>query len=114
MIFKGIYERLDSEIEKYESTIEQLSLELQAAKKNELPYLQIANEISATYPSIRHVYMGQGAHVAIDSMQVSSCLMVKVQTDSLMPATSIDQLKKWIQIRLQVDNVLVENTIAIE
>lgn len=114
VIFKGIYERLDSEIEKYESTIEQLSLELQAAKKNELPYLQIANEISATYPSIRHVYMGQGAHVAIDSMQVSSCLMVKVQTDSLMPATSIDQLKKWIQIRLQVDNVLVENTIAIE
>lgn len=114
VIFKGIYERLDSEIEKYESTIEQLSLELQAAKKNELPYLQIANEISATYPSIKHVYMGQGAHVAIDSMQVSSCLMVKVQTDSLMPATSIDQLKKWIQIRLQVDNVMVENTIAIE
>ena len=111
-LFKGIYERLDSEIEKYEATIEQLSQELQAAKKNDLPYLQIANEISATYPSIRHVYMGQGAHVAIDSMQVSSCLMVKVQTDSLMPATSIDQLKKWIQIRLQVDNVMIENDIC--
>ena len=111
-IFKGIYDRLDSEIEKYESTIEQLNQELQAAKKNDLPYLQIASEISATYPSVRHVYMGRGAHVAIDSMKVSSCLMVKVQTDSLMPAASLDQLKKWIQIRLQVENVHIENIIA--
>ena len=114
VIFKGIYERLDSEIEKYETTIEQLSQELQAAKKNDLPYLQIANEISATYPSIKHVYMGQGAHVAIDSMKVSSCLMVKVQTDSLMPAASVDQLKKWIQIRLQIDNVQIQNEIVFE
>ena len=113
-LFKGIYERLDSEIEKYESTIEQLNQELQAAKKNDLPYLQIASEISATYPSIRHVYMGQGAHVAIDSMKVSSCLMVKVQTDSLMPAASLDQLKKWIQIRLQIDNVQIQNEIVFE
>ena len=112
VIFKGIYERLDSEIEKYESTIEQLNQELQDAKKNDLPYLQLANEISATYPSIKHVYMGQGAHVAIDSMKVSSCLMVKVQTDSLMPEANLDQLKKWIQIRLQVDNVMVENDIC--
>lgn len=112
VIFKGIYERLDSEIEKYESTIEQLNQELQTAKKNDLPYLQIANEISATYPSVKHVYMGQGAHVAIDSMKVSTCLMVKVQTDSLMPSASVDQLKKWIQIRLQVDNVMIENDIC--
>lgn len=114
VIFKGIYERLDSEIEKYETTIEQLNQELQAAKKNDLPYLQIASEISATYPSIRHVYMGQGAHVAIDSMKVSSCLMVKVQTDSLMSAASVDQLKKWIQIRLQIDNVQIQNEIVFE
>ena len=114
VIFKGIYERLDSEIEKYESTIEQLNQELQTAKKNDLPYLQIANEISATYPSIKHVYMGQGAHVAIDSMKVSSCLMVKVQTDSLMPSASVDQLKKWIQIRLQIDNVQIQNEIVFE
>ena len=113
-LFKGVYERLDSEIEKYESTIEQLNQELQAAKKNDLPYMQIASEISATYPSIRHIYLGQGAHVAVDSMKISSCLMVKVQTDSLMPAASVDQLKKWIQIRLQIDNVQIQNEIVFE
>ena len=114
VLFKGVYERLDSEIEKYESTIEQLNQELQAAKKNDLPYMQIASEISATYPSIRHIYLGQGAHVAVDSMKISSCLMVKVQTDSLMPAASVDQLKKWIQIRLQIDNVQIQNEIVFE
>ena len=113
-LFKGIYERLDSEIEKYEDTIEKLNQELQAAKKNDLPYLQIASEISATYPSIRHIYMGQGARIAIDSMKVSSCLMLKVQTDSLMPSASLEQLKKWIQIRLQVDDVQIQNEIVFE
>ena len=112
MIFKGIYERLDSEIEKYETTIEKLNQELQIAKKNDLPYLQIANEITATYPSIKHIYMGQGAHVAVDSMAVTSCMMVKVQTDTLMNTTSLTQLKKWIQVRLQVENVQIDNTLV--
>ena len=112
VIFKGIYERLDSEIEKYETTIEKLNQELQLAKKNDLPYLQIANEITATYPYIKHIYMGQGAHVAVDSMTVTSCMMVKVQTDTLMNTTSLTQLKKWIQVRLQVENVHIDNTLA--
>ena len=112
VIFKGIYERLDSEIEKYETTIEKLNQELQIAKKNDLPYLQIANEIIATYPSIKHIYMGQGAHVAVDSMAVTSCMMVKVQTDTLMNTSSLTQLKKWIQVRLQVENVQIDNTLV--
>ena len=109
-IFKGIYERLDSEIEEYEKTIEHLNNELQAVKKDELPYLQIANEISASYPDIKQVYLGKGANVALDSIQVvTPCILVKVQTDSLMTPASQEQLKKWIQIRLQTENVELIN-----
>ena len=109
-IFKGIYERLDSEIEQYEKTIDQLNKELQAVKKDELQYLQIANEISASYPDIKQVYLGKGANVALDSIQiVTPCILVKVQTDSLMPTASQEQLKRWIQIRLQTDNVELIN-----
>ena len=109
-IFKGIYERLDSEIEEYEKTIDLLNMELQAVKKDELPYLQIANEISASYPDIRHVFLGKGAGVSLDSTKVvTPCIMVKIQTDSLMTTASQEQLKKWIQIRLQTDNVELIN-----
>ena len=112
-IYKGIYERLDSEIEKYESTIDRLQQELQSVKKDEIPYLQIAKEIGATYPEIRHIYLSQGAAVIMQSYEITPCLMVKVQTDTLMDAESVEQLKRWIEIRLQTDNVHIDNTLTL-
>ena len=79
------------------------------AKKDELPYIQLANEISAAYPSIKQIYMGKGAQVDIDSVTVSPCLIVKVQTDTLITTATLAQFKKWIQVRLQVENVIVDN-----
>ena len=111
-VFKGIYERLDSKIDQYESTIEQLTLELQAAKKDEMPYMQIANEIAASYPEIKHVFIGQGNHIAIDSLTVSPCLIVKVKSDTLMSESSLDQFKKWIRVRLQSENIEIDHSLA--
>ena len=107
-VFKGIYERLDSKIDQYETTIEQLTLELRAAKQDTLPYMQIANEISASYPDIRHVYIGQGSHIAIDSSKVSPCIIVKVKSDTLMSESSLEQFKKWIKVRLQTENIEID------
>ena len=106
-VFKGIYERLDSKIGQYETTIEQLSNELQAAKKDELPYMQIASEISAAYPEIKQIHIGQGTHIVIDSLKATPCLIVRVKSDSLMSESSLAQFEKWIKVRLQVDDVEV-------
>ena len=109
--FKGIYERLGSKIDKYEQTIEDLRLQLEQTKKGELPYLQLANEISATYPEVKHVYMGQGAHIALDSLSLTHCLMVEIKTESLMDSVTVSQFKKWIQVRLQTEEVEVQNLV---
>ena len=109
-VFKGIYEKLDSKIDEYETTIEQLTYELQATKKEELPYIQIANEISASYPEIKHVYIGKGNHIEIDSLKISPCVMVKVQSDTLMAESTLEQFKKWIKVRLQTENVDIDHT----
>ena len=111
-VFKGIYDRLDSKIGNYELTIEQLTRELQAIKKNELPYKQIVNEISVSYPGIKRIYIGQGNRLDIDSLKVSPCLIVKVQPDSLMTKSSLEQFKKWIEVRLQTENVEIDYTLA--
>ncbi len=111
-VFKGIYEKLDSKIGQYETTIEQLTLELQAAKREELPYMQIANEISASYPDIKHVYIGQGNHIAIDSLKVSPCLIVKVKSDTLMSESSLEQFKKWLKVRLQSEHLEIDYSFA--
>ena len=109
-VFTGIYEKLDSKIEQYETAIDQLTTELQAARKDEIPYVQIANEISASYPYIRQVYIGQGNHIDIDSLKVSPCLIVKVKADTVMSEAALSQFNKWIKVRLQTDNVEVEHT----
>ena len=109
-VFKGIYEKLDSKIDEYETTIEQLTYELQATKKEELPYIQIANEISASYPEIKHVYIGKGNHIEIDSLKISPCVMVKVQSDTLMAESTLEQFKKWIKVRLQTENIDIDHT----
>ena len=108
-VFQGIYERLDTKIGEYETTIELLTDELQAARKEDIPYLQLANEISVAYPQIREIQMGHGAHVSIDSLKVAPCLLINVWTDTLMTDSSLDQFEKWIKVRLQADNVRVEN-----
>ena len=108
--FRGIYERLDSRIEQYESTIEQLNSELQTAKKEELPYMQIANEISASYPDIRDIFIGQGNHIAMNDLKAEPCIIVKVRTDTLMSESSLEKFKKWLKVRLQAENVEIEHT----
>ena len=110
-VFKGIYERLGSKIDKHEQTIEDLRLQLEQAKKEELPYTQLANEISASYPEVKHIYMGQGAHITMDSLSVSPCLMVEVKTDSLMSNETVAQFKRWIQVRLQIQDIEVQNIV---
>ena len=110
-VFKGIYERLGSKIDKYEQTIEDLRLKLEQAKKEELPYTQLANEISASYPEVKHIYMGQGAHITMDSLSVSPCLMVEIKTDSLMSNETVAQFKRWIQVRLQIQDIEVQNIV---
>ena len=73
--------------------------------------MQIAGEISATYPEIKQIYMGQGTRIRVDSLKMTPCLIVKVQTDSLMSSSSLEQFKRWLKIRLQVDEVEVDNTL---
>lgn len=109
-VFKGIYEKLDSKIDQYEATIKQLTNELQVLKREEGSYIQIANEISASYPDIKRIYIGQGSHINIDSLKVSPCTIVKVQSAAPIPETSLEQFKKWIKIRLQTENIEIDHT----
>ena len=111
-VFKGIYERLDSKIDEYETTIKQLTNELQTTKKEALPYMQIANEISASYPEIKHVYIGQGNLIVIDSLKVSPYVIVKVKSDTSISESTLEQFKKWIKVRLQTENIEIDYTFA--
>ena len=89
-----------------------MTREIKAAKKEELPYQQLADEVSVMYPEIKQLYLGQGAGITIDSLKVSPCVIVKVNSDSLMSDSSLEQFKKWIKVRLQVYDVEIYNEVV--
>ena len=111
-VFKGIYDKLDTKIDLYKATIDQLTNELQTLKREELPYMQIANEASASYPGIKHIYIGRGNHIDIGNQKESPCVIVKVQSNTSMTESSLEQFKKWIKVRLQSENVEIDHTIV--
>lgn len=107
-LFKGIYEKLDTKIDQYKTTINQLTDELQTLKREELPYMQIAKEASVAYPDIKNIYIGQGNRIEIDSLKMSPCLIVKIWTNTSMSEASLEQFKKWVKVRLQTENVEID------
>ena len=109
-LFKGIYEKLDTKIDQYKTTIDQLNSELQTLRREELPYMQIAKEASASFPDIKNVYIGQGNRIDIDSLKLSPCLIVKVQSTPSMSDASLEQFKKWVKVRLQTENIEIDHT----
>jgi hypothetical protein len=74
--------------------------------------MQIANEASASYPGIKHIYIGRGNHIDIGNQKESPCIIVKVQSNTSMTESSLEQFKKWIKVRLQSENVEIDHTIV--
>ena len=46
----------------------------------------------------------------IDSSKTTPCIIVKVKTDTLLPDSSLEQLTKWLKVRLQTETIEIDNT----
>lgn len=107
-MIKGIYDRMDAEVEKRNSEIARLQQELAAAKHTALPYTQITREISGIYPMVKSVIIGRGAKVSVDSLHAQPCMSVIVHTSSALTQEQHIHLNEWLKIRL--DDTTVELT----
>ena len=39
----------------------------------------------------------------------NALILVKVQTDTLMTESTMEQFRKWISVRLQIENIEIDN-----
>ena len=106
-LVKSIYDRMDTEVSRRDAEIRRLRGLLEASKETELPYVQLAREISGIFPSVGSVVIARGAEVTADSEEALPCISVIVRPDSLLsPAESI-KLTDWLRIRLASDAVVL-------
>ena len=102
---KGIYDRMDTEIGKRDEEIRRLTEELNLVKGDAIPYVQLTREITNAYPEVKEVHIARGARVSSDSLHVNPSMTVIVECSTPMDSTGITRLSKWLQIRLETEDV---------
>ncbi len=107
-LIKGIYERSDDEISKREREIEQLQNTIDQMKKQQIPYLQVYQEINIQYPEIKDMYITRGAHVQADSISRKG-VVIFLDSEEEISEQKIRSLTDWLKIRLNDPSATVIN-----
>lgn len=109
-LMQGIFARTDTEISRRENQVRGLEEEIKTLKKNDIPYSQIAKEISSQYPEITDVSLAKGAEVhTADSIEVQRRLMVVAKSVKPISQEKVKHLTEWLKLRLNDTTVVVIN-----
>ena len=105
-LVKDLYDRMEREISTRDAEIARLRAELESSKNDMIPYKQLAQEITSTYPTIQEVHITRGESVNIESIeQTNTTIIVAVYTSAKMSNEECNKLKSWLKIRLSEENI---------
>lgn len=105
-VVRDIYERMDQEIGTRDAEIRRLQMELDRIEARDIPYTQIAREISSNYPTVSETHIARGERVAMentDSTQHTTIIAVRVTNE--LDTESHQSLEQWLKIRLNDENI---------
>lgn len=106
--FKDIYEKKESIISAKEQEIILLRTELDALKKNDLEYERISKEIFSIRSGISDVIITNGRSFHRDTLAGHDVVSVTVSSSDTLDRSELDELGKWLKIRLDRDTVFVQ------
>lgn len=105
-LVKDIYDRMEREISTRDAEIARLRAELESSKNDMIPYKQLAQEITSTYPTIREVHITRGESIHMESIEETKCSMiVAAYTTVEMSEVEHNKLESWLKIRLSEENI---------
>ena len=88
-----------------------LEAELAKFKTEEIPYAQLAREVSSQYPEINDIYIANGQEIPKDSLKGKAKIMVVVSTSKSLPSEKTESMEKWMKVRLNNPDVMVINNV---
>ena len=105
-LVKDLYDRMEREISTRDAEIARLRAELESSESDKIPYKQLAQEITSTYPTIQEIHITRGESVNIESIeQTKSSMIVVAYTNEKMSDTECNKLESWLKIRLSEENI---------
>lgn len=106
-ILKGIYEHTDRQIQSLNDSIAKLNVQLNAYRGMEIPAHSIAKELFAQHPEIHNISLTRGSAIDADSLFVSECIMVFIDSEQPIEQPVRTRIENWLKVRLDNENVTV-------
>lgn len=108
-LVESIFERSDNEILKREQLISQIEKDLREYKRKDIPANQIAKEILAQNPNIKSFSIGRITDISPVDFNNNEQIILIIGTEIPLDISSLNNLKKWLSIRLDFNNLKIIN-----
>ena len=105
--FKDIYEKKESIISAKEQEIILLKNELERIKNGQLEYDRISKEIFSLKPSVHDLSISQGHAFNRESSSGNAIISVVVSSADSIASDELEELKEWLMLRLDTENIEV-------
>ena len=105
--FRDIYEKKDNIIAAREDEISRLQNELESFRKNQIPYDKVSKEIFRLWPDISRIALTSGNSYMRDSLSSSGLISVNIQTSKVLEESELNEIKEWLKIRLDADDLIL-------
>lgn len=113
-IIKSLFERTDKELQEKENEIRDLKEQISIMRAEDIPYIQIAKEISNQYSNIIEVTVSKGSTVDLSELSHKDNCLLLVKTTSPLDDELKVRLADWLKVRINVPEVTVVEIPAYE
>ncbi len=107
-IIQGVYEVLEDQLVKKDSLINSLRQQVNSLGGREIPYSQVAKEVSIQWPDIKEIFISRGASVTTDSLDTSFRTLAIITADPPVSKEQTNRLEQWLKVRLSDTTVVVQ------
>ncbi len=106
-LVQDIFANNEKQIREREARIQQLEAQIAAYEAAELPAVQLAKELTAQYPTVKHVVFARGKTVDATTAEEKPQIVVILTCEPKKHLTTdeLTQIRAWLPIRLGQDNV---------
>ena len=118
-LLKGLYARADETLALKDARIAELEGRLREANSHTLPYQQITKELVYKYPGVKSLSLSRGSVMQVfksdstsaarDSLAERPCLNAIICTSAPLQPAEVEEITRWMRIRLNDSTVVVSN-----
>ena len=115
-LLKEVYNRAEESIAAKDARIRELEGQLQQAEGIPIPYQQISRELKYKYPAVSGLSLSRGSAIRMagDSIVEAPVTNALIQSAEALTAEQMEEITRWLRLRLEDTTIVANNIIVSE